>query len=142
MKIILLVGLKIPDTTAITTFNTLKKLGYGIKKLSRREYFEFEVDESVVESAMVKIPKTDILVNSNKNSYLLIKGELNQKKCALITDSDIDYSGFKKSLCELGLNVKSVKKGVLWLFESDSETMKKATLELLFNKHYQECKFF
>ena len=60
----LFVGLKIPDTTAITTFKTIKKLGYNISKLKREIYYKFEGEDSE------KLGKVDVLINANKNKSL------------------------------------------------------------------------
>ena len=44
MNVGLFVGLKIPDTTAITTFHTIEKMGYKIANVKREIYYEFHID--------------------------------------------------------------------------------------------------
>ena len=39
----LFVGLKIPDTTAITAFHTIERMGYKIKNLKRNIYYKFDI---------------------------------------------------------------------------------------------------
>src|SRR3989338_1904119 len=63
----LLVGLKIPDTTAITAFHTLERMGFStVKSLERMDYylFNFDGDFDVFKEKIVKV---DILVNANKH---------------------------------------------------------------------------
>ena len=60
----LYVKLLIPDTTAITAFQTLKRMGYEtLKSLTRSDYYRFESEEDIKE----KITTCDILVNVNKH---------------------------------------------------------------------------
>ena len=44
MKIEMYVKLLIPDTTAVTAFKALKRIGYDISKLDRFEYYSFEIE--------------------------------------------------------------------------------------------------
>ena len=57
------VDLVVPDNIAITAFNTLKDIGFPIKKLQRYEYYNIEGSEGIFD----KLSKVDILVNANKN---------------------------------------------------------------------------
>src|SRR3989338_4653807 len=69
----LFVGFKIPDTTAITAFHTIEKLGYSeLKKLKREIYYKFYITGNA-DKFSKKIAKTDILVNANKNNYRVKK---------------------------------------------------------------------
>ncbi|MBU1704219.1 MAG: hypothetical protein KJ922_02555, partial [Nanoarchaeota archaeon] len=65
VKVELFVKLVIPDTTAITAFHTLEKMGANVEKLERYEYFSFDVDPA--EGFLEKAKKTDVLVNANKH---------------------------------------------------------------------------
>jgi phosphoribosylformylglycinamidine (FGAM) synthase PurS component len=135
MKTKLLVGLKIPDTTAITTHNAMKKLGYKVGKLKRRVYYEFDKDVSS------KAAKIDILVNSNKNTAEFPDNL--PKNSVLVKDLDADNSGLVDTLKKLGLDIKSVEVGILWIFEgADEPTIKCSAEELLYNKHYQEVEYY
>jgi len=140
-KINLYVGLKIPDTTAITTFHTLEKLGFkNLKKLTREIYcsFEFRGDESEFKK---KISKVDILVNANKNK---VRYELDDDAVhVLVKDIGDKCEGLCPTLQErLGLKeIISMEKGTLWSLEGvDKETAEKIAKKLLYNKHYQEIK--
>ena len=65
------VSLKVPDNVAITTFNTLKRMGYNkLKKLERSDYYKFDVKGNV-EDFKKQISNTDILVNANKHNFYL-----------------------------------------------------------------------
>lgn len=140
MIIELLVGLKIPDTTAITTFRTLEDLGYKIHKLDRKIYYRFDTDDATFKE---KIVKTDILVNSNKNTSTVIDDGLNIPNSVLIQETDDDCAGIISTLKKLGFNnIKSMQQGTLWTFDADADTIKKATEELLYNKHYQKAKYY
>ncbi len=156
MKIELFVGLKIPDTTAITTFHTIEKMGYKIKKVKREIYYKFNVDEDA-EKFCEKIGKVDVLVNANKNKYSIKLEKLSNESekgleklntflkeegafYILVKDSDDKCEGLLKTLHKLGLEeIKSMEKGVLWALHVDSEKIAKEIAEkLLFNENYQE----
>ena len=86
MSLELFVGLKIPDTTAITTFHVLERLGYKISKIKREIYYKFEVGDA--EKFSKKVGKVDVLVNANKNKF---STELNKQEGAFyILVKDID----------------------------------------------------
>ncbi len=136
MTVELFVGLKIPDTTAITTLHTIEKMGYKVKKVKREIYYKFDVDSDISE----KLGKVDVLVNANKNTYSL---ELKKEEGAfyiLVKDSDDECEGLLKTLHKLGLTgIKSMEKGVLWELHVDSlEIAKKIADELLHNENYQD----
>lgn len=139
-KVELFVGLKIPDTTAITTFHTLERLGYDIKKLKRQIYYKFEIDGDKEKFAN-KVNKVDVLVNANKNTF---SNELSKEEGAiyvLVKDRDDKCEGLLSTLKDrLGLKeIKSMEKGVLWaLFVDNEEKAKDIAKKLLYNENYQE----
>lgn len=139
--IYLLVGLKIPDTTAITTTNTLKELGYRIDKVTRLKCYRFEVSDEKAEDIKMKLPKTDILVNSNKNTYE-IRADIDIKDSVIVKDKDTDKT-LAPALANLGLEgIKSGEEAIIWTFHgAGDEIIKKATEDLLYNKHYQDAEY-
>ncbi|MBW2988749.1 hypothetical protein KY358_00360 [Candidatus Woesearchaeota archaeon] len=134
----LFVGLKIPDTTAITALNTIKRMGYPVEKLKRQLYYSFDI-EGDLESFRKKIGKTDILVNANKNTH---STKLEKKKDAvyiLVKDTGDSCSSLLKTLHSLGLKgIRSMEKGVLWELHTDKETAIEIADKLLYNENYQE----
>lgn len=135
----LYVGLKIPDTTAITTFHVLERLGYKISKLKREIYYKFEIEDGV-DKFSKKVGKVDILVNANKNKF---STELKKQEGAfyiLVKDINDKCEGLLITLHKLGLHeIKGMEKGVLWTLFVDSEKIAKEIVEkLLYNKNYQE----
>ncbi len=164
VKVELFVGLKIPDTTAITTFQTIKKMGYvEIKKVKRELYYKFEI-EGDVKQFVEKIGKVDILVNANKNKFSIsfpkekIRKEEEQKKqeeqegCAvnaLVKDRNDKCEALLYTLHKrLGLNeIKKIEKGVLWTLYIDSDLKKAEEIaqeignKLLHNEHYQVIEY-
>jgi phosphoribosylformylglycinamidine (FGAM) synthase PurS component len=144
-KIKLLVGLKIPDTTAITAFHTLERMGYKeLKGLERLDYYEFEVDGDADKFAR-DIVGVDILVNANKNtSLIMIEGveEKEETTNILVKNSGDKCQGILSTLAGMGFNnIKSMSKGVLWKMDIDSrEKAEEITKNLLSNEHYQEYK--
>ena len=140
----LFVGLKIPDTTAITTFHTIEKMGYkDVKKLKREIYYKFDIDGDTAKFAE-KIGKVDILVNANKNKFSNAIEKEDGAVYILVKDSDDKCEGLLHTLKErLGLSeIKSMKKGVLWTLYIDSdrgeEIAKEIANRLLHNENYQE----
>jgi phosphoribosylformylglycinamidine (FGAM) synthase PurS component len=138
MSLELFVGLKIPDTTAITTFHVLERLGYKISKIKREIYYKFDVGD--VDKFSKKVGKVDVLVNANKNKF---STELKKQEGAfyiLVKDIDDSCEDLLTTLHKLGLNeIKSMEKGVLWTLFVDSEKIAKEIAEkLLYNKNYQE----
>lgn len=139
MNVELFVGLKIPDTTAITTFHTIERMGYKINKVKREIYYKFNI-EGDSEKFSNKIGKIDVLVNANKNKY---STKLEKEEGAfyiLVKDTDDKCEGLLKTLHKLGLEeIKSMEKGVLWALYVDSKEITKEIAEkLLYNENYQE----
>jgi phosphoribosylformylglycinamidine (FGAM) synthase PurS component len=152
----LFVGLKIPDTTAITTLHALERMGYSeIEALEREDFYEFVVDDDV-EKFMKNIVKTDILVNANKNYFrILSQQEKDEKKELLntiackvvVTNSDDDFAGLLSTLRDrMGFKeLQSIKRSVLWKLHFKVKTdvqarqlAEKITKELLYNENYQD----
>jgi phosphoribosylformylglycinamidine (FGAM) synthase PurS component len=136
----LFVSLKIPDTTAITTFHTIERMGYKVEKVKRELYYKFEVEGNEKKVAE-KIGKVDVLVNANKNKY---SNKLEREEGAvyvLVKDTEGDNSGLFTTLHKLGLNgIKSVEKGVLWALFMEEEDAKEVADKLLHNENYQDIK--
>lgn len=152
----LFVGFKIPDTTAITTFHTIEKLGYSeLKKLKREIYYKFYTSGNSDEFSK-KIVKTDILVNANKNNYRVKKeneqvseeGDDLERIRILVKDIGDSGRGVLKTLRErLGFKeINKMEKGVFWtLFfdcgrERAEEIAGEISKKLLYNENYQECR--
>ena len=154
-KVELIVSLKIPDTTAITTFHTIErlpkanleerqkpfdKMGYKVEKVIREIYYKFEIDGDE-ENFKKKIAKIDILVNANKNNF---KNKIETEEGAvniLVKDADDKCQGLLHTLQQrLGLSeIKSIEKGVLWTLHGiDKEKAKEIGDKLLHNENYQE----
>ncbi len=141
----LFVGLKIPDTTAITASQTIHRMGFHeLKKLEREDYFEFSVS-SGIEEFKKKIVKADVIVNANKNYFRV--DDTDKTDSVIILVSDIGkHEGLLSTLKNrLGFsNIESVKKAVLWKMHIDAKDKKeiaeKIAKELLFNENYQECR--
>lgn len=138
-KVELFVELKIPDTTAITTFHTIERMGYNIKKVKREIYYKFNIDGDA-ERFTEKIGKVDILVNANKNKFC---NKLEKEEGAfyvLVKDIDDNCEGLLKTLHKLGLSeIKSMEKGILWALYVDSLGITKEIAgRLLYNENYQE----
>ena len=150
------VSLKVPDNVAITTFNTLKRMGYNkLKKLERSDYYKFDVKGNV-EDFKKQISNTDILVNANKHKFLFTLEKYNNKnnhnikknKIINILVQDLDNGNSLLSTLKerLGFtNIKKLEKGILWTMHFDKKVqVKKIAVEitksLLMNENYQKYK--
>jgi len=143
----MVVGLKVPDNTAITTLQTLQKIGFAkIRDAKRADYYKFliEGDEEKFKS---EISKVDILVNANKHFFdFEIQKDASVK--ILVKNINDNGSGISSILKNrLGFkNIKKVEKGTLWSLEIDADEKtarqiaEKAAKELLVNENYQEFK--
>jgi len=138
-KVELFVGLKIPDTTAITTLHTIEKMGHKIEKIKREIYYKFDV-QGDAEKFSGKVGKIDVLVNANKNNFSLGLEKEEGAVYILVKDTDDKCSGLLKTLHKLGLTeIKSMEKGVLWALYVDSESIaKNIANRLLHNENYQD----
>lgn len=141
----MVVRLKVPDTTAITTLQTLHKIGFNkIKDVERADYYRFSA-EGNEEKFKKQICRVDILVNANKHAYDFEVKKDNKVKI-LVKNIDDDGSSLLSTLKNrLGFkNIKRVEKAVLWdlIIEADEkEAIKiaeKAAKDLLVNENYQE----
>jgi len=141
----LFVGLKIPDTTAITALDTIKKVGYAIKQLKRTVYYKFIV-KGDKEKFEKKIGKIDVLVNTNKNKYSINLEKERGAVYILVQDIDDRCENLLVVLRErLGITeIKSMERGVLWTLFIDSnqkeKIIKKIGNYLLHNENYQKMK--
>jgi len=142
-KVELFVGLKIPDTTAITTLHTIEKMGYkDIKKVKRQFYYKFDIDDDK-DKFENKIGKVDVLVNANKNKYSTRLEKEGNAVYVLVQEIDDKCEGLLATLRDrLGLaEIKKIEKGVLWtLYDIDKKVAEEITKKLLYNEHYQEMR--
>lgn len=157
MEIEMMVSLLIPDTTALTAFHTLERMGFGaLRKLVREDHFRISAKDQDFRMISDELGKVDILVNANKNTY---KTKLAEKPFSdgqedgmltvkiLVRDKDSDGGsllGILRNRLDLK-DIKSIEKGVLWTLhlEGVSEDEGKAIAKeiadkLLSNRHYQE----
>ena len=150
----LFVSLKVPDNVAITAFNTLKRMGYKLKKLERADYYKFDVKDNI-EEFKKQISNTDILINSNKHKHNFdLNNNTNNKKNnikykkinILVQDLDNGNSLLSTLKERLGFtNIKKLEKGILWTMYFDKKTNAKKiavdiTKNLLMNENYQKYK--
>jgi phosphoribosylformylglycinamidine (FGAM) synthase PurS component len=154
-KIEMFVNLKVPDNTAITAFNTLKKIGYkNLRALHRSLYYNFEVSENEV-NFKDKISSVDILVNSNKHncSFFLDHKKSSEEKNQILNSVDIlildemDTNSLLFTLKKrLGFpELLNVSKGVVWslFFGNNCDSHKISidiTKNLLMNENFQKYK--
>jgi phosphoribosylformylglycinamidine (FGAM) synthase PurS component len=140
----MVVGLKVPDNTAITALQTLKKIGFSrINDVRREDYYKFIV-EGDDKKFKDKICKVDIMVNANKHYFDFSIKRDNVK--VLVKNINDDGSGIASTLKNrLGFReIKKAEKGTLWSLSIDAdkkESVKiaeKAARELLTNENYQE----
>ena len=141
MNVELFVGLKIPDTTAITTLHAIERMGYKIESVKREIYYKFEIDGDE-KRFKERIGRVDVLVNANKNKF---SNTLEREDAVYILVKDIGdkCGGLLHTLkVRLGLDeIKSMEKGVLWaLYGVSEEEAKEIASKLLFNENYQEMK--
>ncbi|MCD6351752.1 MAG: hypothetical protein J7M26_06505 [Armatimonadetes bacterium] len=128
----LLVSLKIPDVTALTAANTLRRrMGYGevLEKLDRADYYLFDIEAADVDAACERVrdiaEHTTLFVNPNKHVFevqpwqagasLRREGDLYVVHC-LVRSLDYDAGpGMVESLHKLGYGeVRGLQTGTLW----------------------------
>jgi phosphoribosylformylglycinamidine cyclo-ligase len=151
------VGLKIPDTTAITAFKALQRMGIKeLKSLKRSQYYRFRVSGDPSRAAE-QLGKTDIIVNANKNTFFTKPAgdPFPQEDSGLFTirvlvkDMENNDRGLPQVMRErLGMGfIDSVETGVLWTmgFDAERERAWKVARDLgnrfFANLNYQEAKF-
>lgn len=146
----LLVTLKIPDVTALTAANTIRRrLGYAerLTSLRRADYYRLEVEAESDQAALDLVRelalRTNHFVNPNKHSFTVRPHEQRVSPPAqegefevevLTTDVDSDRSGdLEAALSSDRLaqgRVKAVHTGVLWTLrlraDSPSEALEMA----------------
>ena len=143
-KVELFVGLKVPDTTALTAKQTMHRMGYkNVKKVVRETYYRFTI-EGDAKAFEKKISKVDILVNANKNTARFSAQEEKGVVAVLVKDSGGE--GLLSTLNDrLGLSeIVSVEKGVYWALSIDGSKKDAEAIgkELLSNKHFQDVEIF
>jgi phosphoribosylformylglycinamidine (FGAM) synthase PurS component len=154
MEIEMTVRLLVPDTTALTAFRAIEKMGIkSVRKLMREDYYKFGC-EGDFEKLSAKLGKTDIIVNANKHRYNARRpgGPMGEGFPGLRTvrvivyDTENNDGGLLPILRDrLGFSgVNSVEKGVLWSLgiecksKEEAEGIARDVAEgLLSNKHYQ-----
>lgn len=141
----MVVGLKVPDNTAITTLQTLQKIGFNkVKDVKREDYYKFLIDGDE-DKFKSQISKVDILVNANKHSFQFSIPKDSSVKI-LVKNINDDGSGILSTLRNrLGFkDIKKAEKAVLWSLGIDADEKEarkiadKAARELLVNENYQE----
>src|SRR3989344_3334825 len=135
----MVVGLKVPDNTAITTLQTLQKIGFNdIKDIKKSDYYKFSI-EGDEQKFREKISKVDILVNVNKHSCDFSISRNNATKILVRNINDDGISSLLTLKNRLGFsNIKKIEKTTLWSLTIDDEknavkTAEKAAKELLVN---------
>lgn len=151
------VGLKIPDTTAITAFKALQRMGIKeLKSLKRHQYYRFRVSGDP-SSAAEQLGRTDIIVNANKNTFFTKPAgdPFPQEDTGLFTirvlvkDLENSDRGLPQVMRQrLGMGfVESAETGVLWTmgFDAERERAWKIARDLgnrfFANLNYQEARF-
>ena len=149
MKKELFVSLKTEDSTEISVFGVLNRMGYKVCNVDRYDYYSFELEKNSIPELM----KCDILVNANKHKA---ETELNRNKKViyiLVEDDEKPKSLLNTLKKRLGFKeIENMTKGVICgieFIETDtessslsSEQAKKIAEELLCNKHYQSFRIF
>lgn len=147
-KTIMIVGLKVPDTTAKTALQAYVSQEFkAVKDVRRWTYYEFE-HEGDSSSFGKLISKVDILVNHNKNNFKILKSKneipslAGELSFVLVKDTHDKCSGLLTTLKDrLGISgINSMSKGVLWglKIDGDKSAVDEATKNLLYNPHFQE----
>lgn len=145
----LIVGLKIPDTTAITALDTIHNMGFEkVKNLIRETYYEFFIAQSDKKFEN-DISKVDILINVNKNNFKFAverkQKELSEVTIAVKNIGDNNESLLSTLTTNLGFkNINKIEKKILWTLVIDSsesgarKTAAEIADKLLTNRHFQE----
>lgn len=163
----LLVRLKIPDVTALTAANALRRsLGYAqLRELRRADYYRLDLQVETVAEAVALAgelaEKTNLFVNPNKHVYEVVTDAAEAAPAAgqvvrvLVTDPhDGSAEGMLSALqgrLGYGDRVAGLTKGLLWTMVLDvadaaearrlaAEMAETTSLEkgLLVNPHFQE----
>lgn len=138
----------IPDNTAITAVNVLRKIGYHrLLNLKREVYYMFTFDGET-KSFSEKISEVDILVNANKNRVKFKKpdeGFGDTKTRILVKNLDDNcHDLFLALRNRLGFkNIRKIERGILWTVAVDDKPENVTSVaweiarKLLYNRHYQ-----
>ncbi len=147
----LLVRLKIPDVTALTASNSLRRrMGYAkvMTELKRADYYLFEIDAASAEAAVEIVreiaEKTSLFVNPNKHAFeVREQGKANEEQAepglfeisVLVRDVEGDKGpGLCEALGKLGYEkVKAVQAQTMWILKiraDDAEAAKKVAEEI------------
>ncbi len=154
----LTVSLKIPDTTAITAFRALQKMGITeLKRLKRDDYYKFRADSDDFGKVAEELGKTDIIVNANKHSHHVkpagkpFPAERDDLVSIRVLVKDIQNSGpglMSVMRERLGMKyIGSAETGVLWTMGFGCERDRAWKLardignKFLANLNYQEATF-
>ena len=139
-QVALLVRLKIPDVTALTARNALKRrMGYdrALSDLRREDYYEFEIDAETPDAARELVGRlaeeTNFFVNPNKHAFSLLSpgdapptGDGTHVLRYLVTDvGDKWGEGMAATLRARGgeaERVEGLSRGVLWTMELDADS--------------------
>lgn len=143
--VILLVDLKIADTTAFTTLLTLKKMGLPVKSVKRSMYYCFTL-EGDAKSFADRITKADVLVNFNKHTATTFIGKMKLDKDAshVLVQNLSKPAGLMGTLQHrLGFGeIAAMEAGVVWHLVPEKGNAKSlakaAAVGLLHNRHYQK----
>jgi phosphoribosylformylglycinamidine (FGAM) synthase PurS component len=156
MEIEMTVRLLVPDTTAITAFHTLEKMGISsVRRLRREDYYRFEASGDF-DKVAGQLSKVDVIVNANKHRCRAVRpGEGYGEGFPGISTAWVlvkeEGGGSDDSLLStlrdrLGIScVSRVERGVLWTIGIDTPYRKDAEMAareaaegLLSNKHFQQ----
>jgi phosphoribosylformylglycinamidine (FGAM) synthase PurS component len=156
MEIEMTVRLLVPDTTSITAFHTLEKMGMKeIKRLRREDYYRFS-GTGDFDKAIWELSKADVIVNANKHRCRAMRpgGGFGEgfpgmhTVWVLVKDDGGGMDGQLLSTLRDRLGISSVsrvERGVLWTMgvgvatRKDAERVASEAAEgLLSNRHSQE----
>ncbi|MBM3473331.1 MAG: phosphoribosylformylglycinamidine synthase subunit PurS [Armatimonadetes bacterium] len=160
VEIELLVRLKIPDVTALTAANSLRRrMGYSeaLQRLRRADYYQLGLNVATVDEALALAKElaeeTNLFVNPNKHVYeLRLPGQAAPESAGathevevLITDpNDGSAQGALTALhgrLAYGDRVATLTKGVLWLMglrAPDREAAKALAEQMAVTKRIDE----
>ncbi len=156
MEAELLVGLKIPDATAITAFHALERMGYKLKAFERMDYYKFNFS-GYFSNFSRKIAGVDVLVNANKHKAIVkrtdekFSRENSNEIFVLVKDIGKNTGLLGTLRNRLGLReITDLVKGTLWKLVFPSEinaddarkTANEIAEKLLANVNYQEFSVF
>ncbi len=142
----LMVTLKIPDVTALTAANAIRRrLGYAetLAELHRADYYCLELETAGADEALGLVrdmaEHTNLFVNPNKHAFHVrllddrgkpVEGNGNKTVNVLVTDpADASPAGILSSLrgmAAYGDAVTAVRNGVLWTMRLTADSDERA----------------